>query len=314
MSEALALLGILVGNILTSGVADLATVVYLSTGIALLHWLFARRLLHSTDSTPWIWEFFFYATFGVIVTSSVALGGVLLVFSLLIVPAAIGMLYSTRFLPQLLIAWAAGAAASLLGLIASYSLDLPTGATMVCSLGISLGIAGLMAPFLRDRAPRMSHRFITALRSCLAAVLCVSGAWLMAAPKADQPLLDLAEALWPGLRTLYMDDDNARIFAEAQADAARFRREAQRLDKIEARRRWDGSPLDDDQLRANSSFQRVYGEMSRGEAFVMREVRGRERERSRWLLGASMLGAGLVLVPGLGGRFRLLLGPAMSGV
>lgn len=300
---------ILVGNILTASLDELWTIVPLYVAIAGLHWLLAPRLLHSAERGSWIWELVFYATFGVVVTSSVALGGVLLVFSFLIVPAAIGMLHGDRFAGQLVIAWAAGAAASLVGLAASYRWDLPTGATMVCSFGFSLAIAGMLVPLVRRGALEIRRRIVAALRTSFAVTMCASGIWLMIAPKADQPLLDLVEAWSPASPMLYMDAGHARIFADARADAERFRREAQRLDDIEARRRWDGQPLDDQQLRANTSFQRVYGEMRRGEEFVMREIKGRAREDVRWTGGAVLIAAGLWLVPGLRGVARRLIRP-----
>src|SRR5262249_60894567 len=56
----------------------------------------------------WAWEFVFYASFGVVVTSSVALAGVLLVFSFLIIPACIGVLHAERLSRQLAIGWITG--------------------------------------------------------------------------------------------------------------------------------------------------------------------------------------------------------------
>ena len=64
------------------------------------------------------WEFIFYATFGIVVTSSVAIAGVLLVFSFLIIPAAIGVMFADRFSRQLAIGWIAGTLASAVGLAA----------------------------------------------------------------------------------------------------------------------------------------------------------------------------------------------------
>jgi zinc/manganese transport system permease protein len=57
--------------------------------------------------------------------------------------------------------------------------------------------------------------------------------------------------------------------------------------------------LDDFTVRRISSFLKSYGEMRRGEQFVMQEVRARARERIRWPLGGAMLAAALGLTPGL---------------
>lgn len=84
------------------------------------------------------WDLIFYLAFGLVVTSSVRIAGVLLVFSYLIVPAVCAMLFSRAALARLLLGWAIGSAASLIGTFLSYSLDLPTGATVVCLFGLML--------------------------------------------------------------------------------------------------------------------------------------------------------------------------------
>src|SRR5213079_1517742 len=130
---------ILTGNILTSGVNELAAIIPLYLAVALLHFLLRSRL---TQSGSLFWEFLFYSTFGMVVTSSVALAGVLLVFSFLIIPATIGVLFSDTLARQLAIGWFAGAVISAAGLAVSFTFDLPTGATMVCAFGAALAIAG----------------------------------------------------------------------------------------------------------------------------------------------------------------------------
>ena len=74
-----------------------------------------------------LWDFAFFLSFAIVVTSSVTTAGVLLVFSFLIVPAVIGSLFSRRLEIVLPIAWSAGIVASGAGLAGSYVLDLPTG-------------------------------------------------------------------------------------------------------------------------------------------------------------------------------------------
>src|SRR5204863_3401932 len=132
---------ILTGNILTSGLNDVAVIVPLYAAIGLLHWLLRRKL---TGAGPLVWEFVFYATFGVVVTSSVAIAGVLLVFSFLIIPAAIGIMFASSLPRQLAIGWVVGTFTSGAGLAASFTLDLPTGAAMVCAFGGALVLAGLV--------------------------------------------------------------------------------------------------------------------------------------------------------------------------
>src|SRR5436305_2048779 len=159
---------VLTGNILTSGASDLTVIVPLYAAIGLLHWLLRARL---TGAGPLVWEFVFYASFGVVVTSSVAIAGVLLVFSFLIIPAAIGVMFTSSPGRQLAIGWVTGTLTSAAGLAASFAFDLPTGATMVCAFGAALAVAGLLYPFLRGEPDKALRIAIVSVRCCAAAVL-----------------------------------------------------------------------------------------------------------------------------------------------
>ena len=286
---------ILTGNILTAGADEMAVIAPLYVAIAVTHWLLRRRLAQA--GTP-EWEFVFYATFGIVVTSSVALAGVLLVFSFLIVPAAIGVLYARTLARQLAIGWIAGTMTSAAGLAASFAFDLPTGAAMVCAFGGVLALAGLLHPFLRGDARLAGQRAVAVLRWCMALALGGSALLLMLAPRADQPLLDAAEHAFPGLRAAYFTRVEVATYADARAYAERHRIEAERLNEIETRSRSQGKALDDTMVQRISSFLKSYGEMRRGEEFVMREVRSRARERVRWIAGAALLALALLMTPG----------------
>lgn len=87
-----------------------------------------------------LWDFLFYAAFALVVVSFVRLGGVLLTFSYLIVPAVCGTMLAQEWMKRLAIGWGVAAAASLLGLWASYKMDLPTGAAIVVASGLLLAI------------------------------------------------------------------------------------------------------------------------------------------------------------------------------
>ena len=293
---------ILTGNILTTGADELVFIAPLYLAIAAGHWMFRRWL---TQGTSLISEFVFYASFGIVVTSSVALAGVLLVFSFLIIPAAIGVLYADTLARQLTIGWLAGTITASAGLAASFEFDLPTGATMVCAFGSTLAIAGLAYPFLRGDARVATQRAVVALRWCLALALFGSALLLIVAPRADQPLLDAAEYALPGLRAGYLSRAELATYHEARAYAERHRAEAERLSAIETRSRSQGDALDDFTVQRISSFLKSYGEMRRGEEFVMREVRARARERMRWIVGAGMLALAFMTAPGAVSLLRL---------
>ncbi len=298
---------ILTGNILTTGTTELAAIVPLYLAIGALHWLLWSRLAPAKGGT-WLWEFMFYATFGVVVTSSVALAGVLLVFSFLIMPAAVGVLFAESLPRQLAIGWTAGSLASAAGLIASYVADLPTGAAMVCTFGAMLALAGLIYPFVQGNAAHAMARAVLVGRWGLALVLAGSAALLMAAPRADQPLLDAVEYVFPSVRGIYLTRSEADIYRDAHAYAERYRREAEELNELETRSRAEGQALDDLLVRRISAFIKSYSEMRRGEEFVKREVRSRARERIRWIAGGGVLLIALAMMPGLLPLCRRLAG------
>jgi zinc/manganese transport system permease protein len=145
--------GMLVGSILSVSGSEVLKVAILYAAIGLFHWLCRRPFfLISTDPEAayrggWRvrgWDFLFYASFGVVVASSVRIAGVLLVFSYLIVPALAGVLLGGRIGARLAIGWAFGTGVSVIAMIASAALDLPTGATVVCAFGLSLLALGIV--------------------------------------------------------------------------------------------------------------------------------------------------------------------------
>ena len=137
----------LVGNILAVSRREVLKTAVLYGIIGIFHYIFRRRfLLISTDPeraeaqglSIRFWDFLFYASFGFVVTSSVAIAGVLLVFCYLIVPSVGAMLFADKVGPRLAIGWTMGTLVSALGVYFSVLLDLPTGATIVCTFGAVL--------------------------------------------------------------------------------------------------------------------------------------------------------------------------------
>ncbi|MFI5208242.1 MAG: metal ABC transporter permease [Gemmatimonadales bacterium] len=84
------------------------------------------------------WDFLFYLLFGMTVTFSVPIAGVLLVFTFLVVPAVVAFLFAERPIPMMAIAWTMGTFSCTLGLALSYAWDLPTGPLVVCTFGAVL--------------------------------------------------------------------------------------------------------------------------------------------------------------------------------
>jgi zinc/manganese transport system permease protein len=134
----------LVGNILAVSRAEVAKTALLYGAIGLFHYFFRKKfLLISTNPVQAeasgmsirFWDFLFYASFGFVVTSSVAIAGVLLVFCYLIVPSVGAMLFADKIGRRLAIGWTMGTLVSALGVYFSVLLDLPTGATIACTFG-----------------------------------------------------------------------------------------------------------------------------------------------------------------------------------
>lgn len=149
-----------VGNLLAASPGEVARLSALYAAIGVLH-IFWRKPFFAISrgetagmgrAEVRLWDFLFYLTFGLVVTQSVAVAGVLLVFSYLIVPSVIAMLLADGARVRLAIGWITGVLVSVAGMIASYHFDLPTGATVVTTFGAGLALALLTRLFARREA------------------------------------------------------------------------------------------------------------------------------------------------------------------
>ncbi len=144
---------LMVGHLLFVDWAEIVNIFLIYSVVGAVHFM-ARRQFFLISATPEqalsegmnvrAWDFLFYASFGVVVTSSTELAGVLLVFSFLIVPAVCATLLANKIRHRLYIGWIAGVVTTLLGITASYSFDFPTGATVVCAFGVTLLLCALL--------------------------------------------------------------------------------------------------------------------------------------------------------------------------
>jgi zinc/manganese transport system permease protein len=134
----------LVGNILAVSWAEVRVTALLYGAVGIFHYIFRKKFLlismnhekaEQTGLNVRFWDFLFYASFGFVVTSSVAIAGVLLVFCYLIVPSVGAMLFADRIGSRLAIGWTMGTLVSALGVYLSAKIDLPTGATIVVTFG-----------------------------------------------------------------------------------------------------------------------------------------------------------------------------------
>jgi zinc/manganese transport system permease protein len=127
------------GNILWVTPAELLKTFLLYAAVGLLHFVFRRKFFELSSGTGngILWEFLFFLSFALVLVSSVQLAGILQVFSFLVIPALIGRLYTREPLKILVGGWGIGLAASMVGIMLSYKLDLPTAPLIVASLSVA---------------------------------------------------------------------------------------------------------------------------------------------------------------------------------
>lgn len=121
--------------------------------VGLFHWYYRKRFLtislqpEVAEAEGWSirwWDFLFYTSFGFVITSSVSMAGVLLVFSFLVIPSVIGMMFGRSISQRLMIGWGLGTLVSMVGLTLSYQYDFPSGPAVVGTFGIALLVAAVV--------------------------------------------------------------------------------------------------------------------------------------------------------------------------
>ncbi|HUI91162.1 MAG TPA: metal ABC transporter permease [Chitinivibrionales bacterium] len=141
----------LVGTILTVSWQDVIVLALLVAAIGVIHVL-ARKKLFLISERPdeaqrhgvalWWWDIVFYATFGVAVTSSVKIAGVLMVFSLLIIPAVAALVSVRGTGRRVVFGWLFGVVGCVMGLEASLRFDCAAGPAIITTLLAMLLVSG----------------------------------------------------------------------------------------------------------------------------------------------------------------------------
>jgi zinc/manganese transport system permease protein len=161
-SEGEHLKDMLVGNLLSVSWTEVWQTAVLYAFVGAFHFAFRKRFLAITMNPEAaeasgvkvkLWDFLFYASFGLVVTRSVSMAGVLLVFCYLIVPSVGAVLFAERLGPRLAIGWTMGTFVSALGVWLSLQLDLPTGATIVCTFGLVLVVMSVARVLIPRKVP-----------------------------------------------------------------------------------------------------------------------------------------------------------------
>jgi zinc/manganese transport system permease protein len=312
---------LLVGSILTVTPAEVARLAVLYGLIGALHVLIRRPLLEISFDPEGArrhgrairgWDFCFYVTFGVVVTSSVRMAGVLLVFSYLIVPAAVAALLAGSVAGRLVTGWALGFVVSVLGLWASFSWDLPTGAAVVATFGaliaaVALGLGMLaLARGVRERGWEALRG--VGLVACGAVAL--AGLLLAVVPRMDHHWLNWLEEAVPSIEHAFLTRGERQTWRDSQEALARAQAEVRRLKTLQEDVQWGRARLTEDQQERLRQFLASRGEISAGDRFVLRTLRAHARERQRFWLGVPLLVLGIAGALWLAGGGRRSASPS----
>src|SRR3989442_1672690 len=220
--------------------------------------------------------------------------------------AIIGIVYAvsaaaavmlTRSAPgRLVVGWALGVLVSVGGLAASWTWDLPTGATVVVAFGVALaGLAVGLAARAGARATR--ERGIDALRGAaigLCAAVGLAGLLLLLAPRMDHWWLDWLEATIPGVRSLFLNGDERNLQRDSVEGAQRSVAELERVRAMQREVQWGGRQGSEDMQERMRQYLAGRAELLAGDRMVLGTLRARARERQRWWIGVPLvvLGAG----------------------
>jgi zinc/manganese transport system permease protein len=292
---------LLVGSILTVTPAEVWTLALLYGAIGALHWAIRKPVLEisfnpdaaARRALGW-WDFVFYASFGLVVTSSVRIAGVLLVFSYLIVPATVGALLTRSIVGRLAVGWALGLGVSLGGLVGSYALDLPTGATIVVTFGTFLAVVAL-ALAARALVGSVRARGVSSLRGlgvAVSALVGLAGLLLAAFPRADHHWLDWLESSAPSIQRVFLTAGEREVSRQSREALARGAAELERLRAMQQEVQWGTRQMSQEQEERLRQFLASRGEIVAGDRMVLRTLRDKARERQRWWLGLPLAAAG----------------------
>jgi zinc/manganese transport system permease protein len=150
----------LVGSLYTVDPKHIGRVAGLYAVIGLIHFLLRRPFFEITNDPQgarargrrlFLWDLLFYATFGFVVTSSVQIAGVLLVFGFLVIPAVAGLMATQRTGLALAIGWVFGFVAGVVGLLGSVQMDLPAAPSILVTLALMLALQGALQSVWRRR-------------------------------------------------------------------------------------------------------------------------------------------------------------------
>ncbi len=295
---------LLVGSILTVTPREIGTLALLYGIVGILHWAIRQPLLEisfdpaaALNKGRWIrwWDFLFYASFGLVVTSSVQIAGVLLVFSYLIVPAAIAALVARSVIARLAVGWGLGFVVSILGLVASATWDLPTGATVVTTFGVFMAaVAAWLAlqTLIRDiRAKGVLA--LTGVGIAASAAIGLAGFFLLIFPQMDHHWLNWLEKAVPSVQLAFLTSDERETYWDSQDAVQRGVSEMQRLRAMQQEVQWGTQKMSEEKQERLRQYLAGRSEITAGDQMVLNHLRSEARERQRFWLGIPLLCIGV---------------------
>jgi zinc/manganese transport system permease protein len=294
---------LLVGSILTVTLPEIGTLALLYGIVGTFHWAIRRPLLEiSFDPEAALkngrrvrwWDFLFYASFGLVVTSSVQIAGVLLVFSYLIVPAAIAALLTRSAIKRLALGWTIGFIVSILGLVASAAWDLPTGATVVTTFGALMAAIAAWLGFvsLVRRVRAEGPIALTGVAIAIFTVVGFAGLLLLFFPHMDHHWLNWLEQKVPALELVFLTSDERETYRDSVESVARGLSEIQRLRAMQQEVQWGTREISEERQERLRQYLASRSEITAGDQMALNYLRSTARERQRYWLGLPLLGLG----------------------
>lgn len=285
---------IFIGSILTASANEVSKLAILYSLIGAAHWLLRKPLIQASfhpeetgvnSRRKFLWDVVFYGTFALVVTSSVRIAGVLLVFSYLIVPAAITGLFATKMQSRLLIAWALGVALSAVGLAASWFWNLPTGPAIVAAFGAAFAFVAM--------GMILWHSSLLLVGKTVTAILGILGLLVLAFPNMDQHWLDAIEEAAPIVQEVFLTSDELETRHEALDAIQRSTEELTTLQALDQDVRWGTKEMSAEKQDRLRQYLASRSEIQAGDQLVLKELRQQARGRQRFGIGIPLLLLGL---------------------
>jgi len=143
----------LAGSILWATWKDFLLCIFVFSAVGLCFYLFQQPFKEISDNYENAlkkgikvvrWDFLFYTLFGIVITLAVRIGGVVVIFAFLIIPATISALFSSNWGRRLVISWVIGMGATVAGLLFADRFDFSIGSAISLFLGLALVFAALI--------------------------------------------------------------------------------------------------------------------------------------------------------------------------